>query len=86
MAIEGITDLKINYWAMVNLQGFKGLVDAVGGITLNVRDAIPVGGLGDDVTTTSSPASRRSTASRRCGSPGPERAPTTTRAWRGRSA
>ncbi len=50
MAIEGITDLKINYWAMVNLQGFKDLVDAVGGITLNVRDAIPVGGLGDDVT------------------------------------
>ena len=50
MAIEGITDLKINYWAMVNLQGFKSLVDAVGGITLNVRDRIPVGGLGDDVT------------------------------------
>ncbi len=48
-AIEGITDLKINYWAMVNLQGFKSLVDAMGGVTLNVRDRIPVGGLGDDV-------------------------------------
>ena len=43
MAIEGITDLDINYWAMVNLQGFKDLVDAVGGVTLNVRDPIPVG-------------------------------------------
>jgi LCP family protein required for cell wall assembly len=49
-AVEGITGLEINYWAMVNLQGFKDLVDAVGGVTLNVRDRIPVGGLGDDVT------------------------------------
>ena len=50
MAIEGITGLKINYWAMVNLAGFKDLVDAVGGVTLNVRQPIPVGGLGSDVT------------------------------------
>src|SRR4051794_2489671 len=49
-AIEGITGLRINYWAMVNLAGFRGLVDAVGGVTLNVRQPIPVGGLGDDVT------------------------------------
>src|SRR3954463_5596778 len=49
-AIEGITGLKINYWAFVNLAGFRGLVDAVGGVTLNVRQPIPVGGLGDDVT------------------------------------
>jgi LCP family protein required for cell wall assembly len=50
MAIEGITGLKINYWAMVNLQGFRDLVDAVGGVTLKVRQPIPVGGLGSDVT------------------------------------
>jgi polyisoprenyl-teichoic acid--peptidoglycan teichoic acid transferase len=49
-AIEGITGLRINYWAMVNLEGFKDLVDAVGGVTLNVRSPIPVGGLGSDVT------------------------------------
>ncbi|MEZ5091560.1 LCP family protein [Nocardioides sp.] len=49
MAIEGITGLKVNYWAMVNLQGFKDLVDAVGGVKLNVRQPIPIGGLGDDV-------------------------------------
>lgn len=42
-AAEGITGLDINYWAMVNLEGFKGLVDAVGGVTLNVRQPIPVG-------------------------------------------
>jgi LCP family protein required for cell wall assembly len=49
MAVEGITGLKINYWAMVNLKGFRDLVDAVGGVTLNVRQRIPIGGLGSDV-------------------------------------
>lgn len=48
--IEGLTGLDINYWAMVNLHGFHELVDAVGGVTLNVRQPIPVGGLGKDVT------------------------------------
>ncbi|MDP3894815.1 LCP family protein [Nocardioides sp.] len=42
-AVEGITGLEINYWALANLQGFKDLVDAVGGVTLDVRDRIPVG-------------------------------------------
>ncbi|GHJ59588.1 hypothetical protein NOK12_21060 [Nocardioides sp. OK12] len=48
-AVEGITGLEVSYWAMVNLQGFKDLVDAVGGVTLTVRQPIPVGGLGSDV-------------------------------------
>ena len=46
-AVEGILGLKINYYAMVNLNGFRKLVDAVGGVTLNVRDRIPKGALGD---------------------------------------
>ena len=58
-AIEGITGLKINYWAMVNLAGFRGLVDAVGGVTLNVRQPIPVGGLGADVTRYIQPGVRK---------------------------
>jgi LCP family protein required for cell wall assembly len=41
--VEGITGLEMNYWAMVNLEGFKDLVDAVGGVELNVRQRIPVG-------------------------------------------
>jgi LCP family protein required for cell wall assembly len=49
-AVEGITGLKINYYAMVNLMGFRNLVDAVGGITLNVRDRIPIGGVGGPIT------------------------------------
>ena len=48
--VEGITGLKINYYAMVNLQGFRSMVDAVGGVTLNVRDRIPIGGVGGPVT------------------------------------
>jgi len=40
--IEGITGLKINYWTLVNLDGFRDLVNAMGGITLNVRDRIPI--------------------------------------------
>jgi LCP family protein required for cell wall assembly len=59
MAVEGITGLKINYWAMVNLQGFRDLVDAVGGVTLNVRQPIPVGGLGSDVTGYIQPGTRK---------------------------
>jgi LCP family protein required for cell wall assembly len=43
MGIEGITGLKINYYALVNMEGFKNLVDAMGGLTLNVRDRIPIG-------------------------------------------
>ncbi|MXG89576.1 LCP family protein [Nocardioides flavescens] len=48
-AVEGITGLKVNYWAMVNLKGFRDLVDAVGGVKINVRSRIPIGGLGSDV-------------------------------------
>jgi LCP family protein required for cell wall assembly len=49
-AVEGITGLTINYHVMVNLQGFRNLVDAVGGVTMNVRDRIPIGGVGAPVT------------------------------------
>ena len=59
MGVEGITGLQVNYWAMVNLEGFKDLVDAVGGVTLNVRAPIPVGGLGSDVTGYIQPGVRR---------------------------
>ncbi|CAM3845299.1 LCP family protein [Nocardioides marinus] len=58
-AVEGITGLRINYWAMVNLQGFKDLVDAVGGITLNVRQAIPVGLPHDDFFRYIEPGTRK---------------------------
>lgn len=48
MAVEGITGLDISYSAMVNLEGFKELVDAVGGVELTVRQPIPIGLPTDD--------------------------------------
>jgi LCP family protein required for cell wall assembly len=43
-AIEGATGLKINYYALIDLQGFQKLIDAVGGITLTVNTRLPIGG------------------------------------------
>jgi LCP family protein required for cell wall assembly len=57
--VEGITGLEINYYAMVNLQGFEKLVDAVGGVTLTVRDPIPIGGIGSPVTGHIKPGKRK---------------------------
>lgn len=39
-AIEGATGLETNYYIMVNMAGFASLVDAVGGIKMNVREPI----------------------------------------------
>jgi polyisoprenyl-teichoic acid--peptidoglycan teichoic acid transferase len=58
-AVEGITGLKINYYAMVNLKGFRKMVDAVGGVTLRVRDRIPIGGVGGPVTGYIKPGTRK---------------------------
>lgn len=43
-AVEGATGLTINYYIMVNLAGFRKLVNAVGGLELNVKDRVPMGG------------------------------------------
>ncbi len=58
-AVEGITGLDMNYWVMVNMRGFQRLVDAFGGVELNVRQRIPVGGLGKDVTGYIEPGERK---------------------------
>lgn len=48
--IEEITGLKINYYAMVNLRGFRELVDAVGGVRIHVSERVPIGGVGAPIT------------------------------------
>lgn len=48
-AVEAITDMHINYYAMVNLKGFSSLVDAVGGVTLNVKEKTAIGGIGSPI-------------------------------------
>lgn len=49
-AIEEILGLDINYYAMVDLAGFRALIDAMGGITLDVNRRIPIGGGSTPVT------------------------------------
>lgn len=48
-AVQEITGLKMNYYAMVNMQGFSKLIDAVGGVTMNVRERTAIGGIGSPV-------------------------------------
>ena len=43
-AVEGATGLRINYWVLVDLKGFEALVNAVGGITMDVYRRVPIGG------------------------------------------
>jgi polyisoprenyl-teichoic acid--peptidoglycan teichoic acid transferase len=52
LGVEGVTGLSINYWAMVNLAGFDALVDALGGVTVDVPKDIPIGGIGGAITGT----------------------------------
>ena len=47
--IEGITGLDISYYAMINMPGFRDLADAVGGVTINVRQPIAIGKTGQIV-------------------------------------
>ena len=39
------TGLKIDYYLQVNLQGFDEIVDALGGITVNVNERVAMGGI-----------------------------------------
>ncbi|MGH3458663.1 LCP family protein [Aeromicrobium sp.] len=43
-AIEGATDLTINYHVVVNLKGFRSLIDAVGGVEVDVKTRIAMFG------------------------------------------
>ncbi|MFF0267636.1 LCP family protein [Kribbella sp. NPDC004536] len=44
LAASAALGLKIDYYLQVNLAGFQQIVDAVGGITVNVNYRVPIGG------------------------------------------
>jgi LCP family protein required for cell wall assembly len=48
-AVEGILDLPIQYYALIDMEGFAQLIDALGGIDVNYAgpDPLPLGGLPD---------------------------------------
>jgi polyisoprenyl-teichoic acid--peptidoglycan teichoic acid transferase len=43
-AVESLSGLEVQYHVLVDLQGFRGLVDAVGGLTITVQRRTPIGG------------------------------------------
>lgn len=43
-AVEALSGLDIEYYALVDLQGFQTMVDAVGGIDVVTKTRVPVGG------------------------------------------
>jgi LCP family protein required for cell wall assembly len=43
-AVEALSGLDIQYYVMVDLKGFRKMVDAVGGLELNVKHRTPIGG------------------------------------------
>lgn len=48
-AVEEITGLQLNYYALVNMKGFSKLIDAVGGVRINVRERTAIGGIGSPI-------------------------------------
>lgn len=41
-AVEGITGLSIHYLVTIDMAGFAALIDALGGVTLNVTERVPI--------------------------------------------
>jgi polyisoprenyl-teichoic acid--peptidoglycan teichoic acid transferase len=48
-AVEAITGLKVNYYVLIDLAGFRDLLNAVGGITLDIGKRVPIGGIGSPI-------------------------------------
>ncbi|NLE98426.1 MAG: LCP family protein [Propionibacterium sp.] len=42
--VEGITGLEVHYFVMLNIDGLRELVDAMGGVTVNINEDLPIGG------------------------------------------
>lgn len=45
-AVEQLTRLTIDQYVMLNLRGFEDFVDAIGGVTINAKTRVPIGGHG----------------------------------------
>ena len=45
LAISGALGIPVEYYVMVDLSGFVQLVDAMGGVTVNINSPIPIGGV-----------------------------------------
>ena len=43
--IGNILGVRVDYYVLVNLQGFQAMVDALGGVTLTVKERVPIAGI-----------------------------------------
>jgi LCP family protein required for cell wall assembly len=43
-AAEGVTGLTIQYYVLIDMEGFANLVDALGGVEVTVEERLPIGG------------------------------------------
>jgi LCP family protein required for cell wall assembly len=43
-AVEGALNLTIQYYVLIDMQGFAQLIDALGGVDINVTERLPIGG------------------------------------------
>lgn len=42
--VEGITGLPVHYFLLLNIDGLRNLIDAMGGVTVNINERLPIGG------------------------------------------
>lgn len=49
-AVEYVTGLQIQSYVLVDMASFTELIDALGGITINVKERLPIGGQRDDLS------------------------------------
>jgi LCP family protein required for cell wall assembly len=49
-AVEGALGVDVDYFVMLNLAGFQELVNALGGVTVDVHEDLPIGGLGAPIS------------------------------------
>jgi polyisoprenyl-teichoic acid--peptidoglycan teichoic acid transferase len=43
-AVSAVTGLEVNYYVLIDLAGFRKLIDAMGGVRLTVGSPVPIGG------------------------------------------
>ena len=44
LAVAGALGVPVDYYLLVNLAGFRSIVQAIGGVTVNINQPIPIGG------------------------------------------
>ena len=47
-AVEGVTGLKLSSYVMIEMHAVTKLIDALGGVEINVKQRLPIGGQADD--------------------------------------